>query len=133
MTEVSISHRDRVNLALAHKSADRVPMDFAAEPKVWQKLMDYFGTSSKEDILQRLDVDCRIISYDFEVFCRPGHLPAVEKPGCATWRHTTEQGIKADIWGARRRYIKNEFAEYEELCDYPLSNAESIDDLKKYN
>jgi len=120
------THRERVNTAIAHKSPDRVPMDFAAEPEVWRRLLDHFNTDIREDVLRILDVDCRVISYDSQIFC---NVPAKAPPSTAT---TTRDGLKIDVWGARRKAAGNVFAAYDELCDYPLADAKSIDDLKQY-
>ena len=37
-----------------------------------------------------------------------------------------------DLWGARRQIITNQFGSYEELCDYPLAGAESLDDINRH-
>ena len=131
MPQTPVSHRQRVKLALEHKQTDRVPMDFACEPEIWKKLQTRFATQDRYEILRLLDIDCRVVSYDFEVFCKPPDQEV--RSGLSTWRKITSDGVRIDIWGARRRYVQNEFADYEELFDYPLANAESIDDLKSYN
>ncbi len=132
MEKITHSHRERVNLALAHKPSDRVPMDFAAEPEVWQKLQVHFGTDSRENILSVLDVDCRVVSYDFRIFCKPPNAPPSTQPERAAWKRTTPEGIKIDIWGASRKTVKSEFGNYEELCNYPLADVKSVEDLKGY-
>ena len=38
-TENKISPRDRVNLALSHKTPDRIPVDFLAVPEIWNSLI----------------------------------------------------------------------------------------------
>jgi len=131
MAKSSMSHRQRVKLAIEHKITDRVPMDFACEPEIWNKLQKHFGTDDKFEILHKLDIDCRIVSYDFEVFCRP--LGQEVRFGLSTWRKETPDGVQIDMWGASRKYVQNEFASYEELCDYPLADAKSVEDLKRYN
>jgi uroporphyrinogen decarboxylase len=116
------NHRGRVITAIAHKSPDRVPVDFAAEPEVWEKLLVHFNTDSRDEVLLKLDVDCRVISYDLPVFSKMAGTAAV-----------APEGLKIDVWGARRRHSKNVFAAYDELCDYPLAGAGSVNDLKKYS
>lgn len=129
------SHRQRVNVALAHREPDRVPMDFSAEPQVWEKLLVYFDAQSREEILRKLDVDCRVISYDFEVFCTPPHERQTAVPArrdLSAWRVDTRDGRKVDIWGAKRRISQSGQAVYEELCEYPLRDANSIRELRGY-
>jgi len=130
----TITPRQRVDLMIAHKSADRIARDFAAEPAVWQKMMVHFNVNSKEELLQILDTDCRVISYDFEAFCNPpGDIKPESASEFSAWKRTRPDGIKNDVWGACRKRIKNEFADYEDLCQWPLANASSIEDLKNHN
>ena len=70
-----------MNLALAHRAPDRTPVDFLAVPEIWDLLAQRFDIASAplddsrffdsawEEILRRLEVDCRVISYD--QFCAP--------------------------------------------------------------
>ena len=70
-----------VQTALRHQQPDRLPVDFLATPEIWRRLQEHFGIESRplteadffdpawEAILQRFEVDCRVISYD--QFCRP--------------------------------------------------------------
>ena len=127
------THRERVNTAIAHKSPDRVPIDFAAEPQVWRMLLDHFNTDSREEVLRTLDVDCRVVSYDSQIFCNvPGVARDPTGSNLSAWTTTTTDGLKIDVWGARRRPSKDCLAAYDELCDYPLADAKSIDELKRY-
>jgi uroporphyrinogen decarboxylase len=126
------SHRQRVNAALAHREPDRVPRDFSAEPQVWEKLLAYFNTRSREDVLRKLDVDCRVVSYDFEVFCRPPHERQTAGSPLSAWRMDTCDGLRVDIWGAKRKISRSGQAVYEELCEYPLREADTIQELKGY-
>jgi len=49
--------KTRVLTALNHKTADRVPLDFAATPGTKQKLKEYFGVEEDEILLQELGID----------------------------------------------------------------------------
>ena len=75
------SPRERVNIALSHRRPDRIPVDFLAVPEIWDLLAARLGIEKPlldesryfdpawEEILRRLEVDCRVISYD--QFCAP--------------------------------------------------------------
>ena len=129
-----MTHRERVNMALSHDSPDRVPVDFAAEPEIWQRLMDHLELDTREDIMRYLDVDCRVVSYDYSTFCHPPGSPAEpNKLLYIAWRREMPDETMADVWGARRKTVHNEFGSYRELCNYPLADAKSIEDLKTYN
>ncbi len=124
-----ITHKERVKIVLCHKSPDRVPFDFSAEPEIWQRLKDHLGVETHEDVLRYLDIDCRIISYDFSVFLSPN----VDYTEYKTWYKELSDGTIIDIWGAYRKVVYNQYGLYKELCKYPLSSAQTISDLKAFN
>jgi len=132
-------HKDRVNKAISFEKPDRVPRDFAAVPEIWRKLGDYFGTEDRAEILKRLDVDCRIVSYDS--FCRPPDIETHDVNMNASqerssvggmWRDTLPDGSNRDIWGAHRKKVKNPSGELEQFASFPLESAQNIEDLSKY-
>ncbi len=114
-------HKDRVNRAISFEKPDRTPRDFAASPEIWHKLSEYFGTSDRNEILMKLDIDCRVVAADS--FCYP--------PSNMD-RKVDENGVNIDIWGARRKKIKIPTGHLEEYESYPLESAQTIDDLKKH-
>ena len=122
--------RERVNLAVRHQTPDRIPRDFAAEPVIWSKLMHRLNTNNREDVLHFFEIDCRVLSYDMAWFCKPPHLESQSGP--QMWKRETDSNSYADIWGAKRSRIRNDWGEYEELCEYPLADAENCNDLKNH-
>jgi uroporphyrinogen decarboxylase len=132
------SHKDRVNLAIKFQKPDRTPRDFAAAPEVWSSLAGHFGTCSRKEILQRLDVDCRIVSYDS--FCHDPDVPpervdfnASQEPSSsgAMWRAVNPDGTSRDIWGAQRRKVVNSFGSLDQIASHPLAGV-SMSDLRRY-
>jgi uroporphyrinogen decarboxylase len=131
--------KDRVNQAIAFQKPDRTPRDFAAVPEVWSKLAAHFGTPDRHQILKRLGVDCRIVSYDS--FCRP---PTVEPATVdveasrersstgGMWRQIEPDGSNRDIWGAHRARVANAFGELDQLVSFPLASAQSLHDLRHH-
>lgn len=151
MSEKAISPRQRVLTALAHQEPDRVPVDFLATPEIWARLADYFDldavTLSKPDffqpereiILNRLEVDCRVLSYD--MFCQPP-VSILRKDGMVDWWGALSRSTPArmwrqrlpndewyDIWGHHIRIAHNPTGAYEEFASWPLEGAESVEDL----
>jgi uroporphyrinogen decarboxylase len=133
------SHRDRVSQAIRFVKPDRVPRDFAAVPEVWERLARHFGTADREEILDRLGVDLRIVSYDS--FCRHPGVPLdqvdmeVSRERCSThgmWRVVEPDGSNRDIWGAHRRGVRNAFGTLDELVSCPLASTATLDDLRRY-
>jgi uroporphyrinogen decarboxylase len=149
------SSRQRVLTALRHQEPDRVPVDFLATPEVWDKLIDHFHSEApasynghyfapeREAVLQALEVDCRLISYD--MFCNPPD--SVLKPGVAIdwwsslarstpnrmWRQQLPDGSGYDIWGHHTRIVKNPSGSYEEFASWPLKSAASIGELSQFS
>jgi uroporphyrinogen decarboxylase len=139
MTPKDTRYRDRVNRALAFERPDRVPRDFAAVPEIWRKLGRHFGTEDRGEILKRLHVDCRIVSYDS--FCKNPdtglnqvNMDASQERSSmgGMWRYTEPDGSNRDIWGAHRKRVKNPSGELEQFASYPLESADNLDDLRKY-
>ncbi len=124
-----ITHKERVKISLCHKSPDRIPFDFSAESEIWQRLKDYLGVDTCEDVLRYLDIDCRVVSYDFAIFCNSNEDHAEYK----TWYMKLPDETIVDIWGAYRKVVNNQYGSYKELCKYPLSEVKTIDDLKAFN
>ena len=105
MIDKDSSHRDRVNRALGFQPTDRIPRDFAATPEIWDKLHSHFKLKTREEILKRLNVDCRVVSYDS--FCQPPDVDAkkinmtVSKERSSVggmWRKLEQDGSHRDIW-----------------------------------
>ncbi len=139
MLRKDTSHKDRVNKAITHQKPDRTPKDFTAVPEVWKKLGNYFYTQDRKVILQKLDIDCRIIYYDN--FCQhPDVDPSVvdmtasqERSSLSgMWRKIEPDGSNRDIWGAHRKKVQTVYGGLDEFASYPLQSASSINDLKEY-
>jgi uroporphyrinogen decarboxylase len=145
--------RDRVNLALAHRTPDRTPVDFLAVPEIWDMLARRFDIVSApladslffdpawEEILRRLEVDCRVISYD--QFCAPpesafavgGRTEWWKVQSRSTparmWRWTGEDGVATEIFGRRFKVQTNALGSYEENIP-ALAAAESLADIQAH-
>jgi uroporphyrinogen decarboxylase len=139
MTEVNRVHRDRVLKALAFEAPDRTPSDFAAAPEIWSRLAERFGTADRNAILGRLDVDCRVVSYDS--FCSPPDEEPVRVDMEASqerssvggmWRRIESDGTNRDIWGAHRKKVANAFGALDQFVSYPLESAHGPESLSRY-
>jgi uroporphyrinogen decarboxylase len=154
MDSRSPTPRERVLTALRHEEPDRVPVDFLAAPEVWGALAAHFGLDQAapqasqffqqawEQILQLLQVDCRVLSYD--MFYSPPE--SVLQPGATIdwwsalsrstpnrmWRQKLPDGTLLDIWGHHIRNVENPSGAYEEFVTWPLGAVSSIDELKSF-
>ncbi|MDC7238915.1 MAG: uroporphyrinogen decarboxylase family protein [Spirochaetales bacterium] len=111
-----ISSHERVTMALNRKEPDRVPFDFWVVPENWVKLMNYFVLKEKDDLLDLLGVDCRII--------RPDYIgPELQK---------NDDGSFYNVWGSVRKIVRNEYSEYEEYASFPLADAETVSEVESW-
>ncbi len=114
--------RQRVALALDHKEPDRVPIDYWATDSVNARLMQYFGFSTQEEVLTHFDVDFRYIDGPKYI----GPEPIVREDGCAE-----------DHWGVPRVRVEvgsgSKTSVYREVIDFPLKQAESVDQIRGYS
>jgi uroporphyrinogen decarboxylase len=146
--------QERVNIALSHRSPDRVPVDFLAVPEIWELLAtrleiagaplddSHFFDPAWEEILRRLEVDCRVISYD--QFCAPpvsafaagGRTEWWKVQSRSTparmWRWAGKDGIAIEIFGRRFKVQTNELGSYEENIP-ALAAAESLADIQAHH
>lgn len=113
--------RARVFQALAHREPDRVPIDYWGASEVTARLLKRLNLASKEELLQRFNVDFRYI--DGPVYVGPP--PAVHA-----------DGSKEDHFGVPRRlvsYGKGDHAgTYTEVAAFPLEAAVSVDEIEQY-
>ncbi len=117
--------KTRVLTALNHKSTDRVPLDLAATPETKQKLKEYFGVEEDEILLQELGIDIRTVTPEYVG-------PALENYSGQEWEGKDRTKPFQDIWGVRRRPVSYSTGHYNEICQYPLAEVESISDLDKF-
>ena len=147
------SQQERVNIALSHRRPDRVPVDFLAVPEIWELLAARLKIASAplddslffdprwEEILRRLEVDCRVISYD--QFCAPPEsaFPAggrtewwkvqSRSTPARMWRWVGEDSVATEIFGRRFKVQTNELGSYEENMPV-LGKAESLADIQAH-
>ena len=113
--------RTRVAQALAHAEPDRVPIDYWAASEVTAKLLNWFGFSSKEELLQHFNVDFRYIDGPAYV----GPEPAVRADGSIE-----------DHFGVPRRRVSygegDQKGTYSEVAAFPLENATSVEEVERY-
>jgi uroporphyrinogen decarboxylase len=107
-----MTSRERVLCAFGRIRADRVPVDYQANPGIDARLKKRFGLSSddKEGLLSVLGVDFR----------------AIDAPYQGPRLHQDVPGRNVDpLWGIRTRWIGHSTGGYWEACDFPLQNADA--------
>ncbi len=102
--------RERVLTTFARQAADRVPVNYAANPGIHARLLAHFGLKPDdgEGLLQALGVDFRWIG----------------APYAGPRLHPERTGRQVDpCWGVRTRWVEHGAGGYWDYCDFPLQNA----------
>lgn len=103
--------KERVLTTLARQAADRVPINYFANPGIDWRLKQHFGLAVDDDegLRQALGVDFRGVGAPY---CGPTLHPDIP-----------ERGVKVDMWGIHRRWVEHETGGYWDYCDFPLRDA----------
>lgn len=113
--------RERVFTAVAHKEPDRIPIDYWATSEVNAMLLERYGFSTQEELLDYFDVDFRYIE-------GPKYIgPKFQ---------ILSNGSKEDHFGVPRRAVSYGNGKikgvYNEVASYPLEHATSVDEIENY-
>jgi len=114
MLRDKLSHRERVLLALEHRGTDRIPIAMICsgvnEPAALDRyLRETRGIGMGEYFAHILDI----------VQVHPRYIGPPLAPG-------------EDFWSVVRKEVSYGAGTYEEIDEYPLAGAESIDDLRAF-
>jgi len=109
-----MSSKERVLTTFAHQEADRVPIDYSANPGIDGRLKAHYGLkpNDNEGLRQALGVDFRYVGAPY-VGPHP-HQAVLGRAG---------KDVKVDIWGIHRRWVEHETGGYWDYCDFPLQDA----------
>ncbi len=111
-----LSSRERVRLALEHQETDRIPIAMVCagiNPPAYKDLESYLQRERGISVTTYLS-------------------PLIDIKGVGPKYVGPRLGNGEDMWGVRRKPISYGSGSYNEIDFYPLANAKSIDDLKKY-
>lgn len=112
---------ERFKLCMDHSEPDRVPIDYWASSEINRRLMERYGFSTQEELLQHFDVDFRYIEG-----------PKYVGPDFAVH----EDGSVEDHWGTPRIRVEvgsgDKKGAYQEVTRFPLAGAESVEEIRDY-
>jgi len=120
-----MNSKQRVLAAIAHRSPDRVPVDYWAVPEVTEILLKKFGIEKENDLLNRLEVDLRYV--------KPSYIGSEfkEQPDGSLHRKLPD-GTFVDIWGVKRKKVNWGRGSYLEVIESPLRDANNVKEIKNY-
>ena len=108
-----ISSKERVLNAVNHLSTDGVPITFDAEKEVYQLLYKHFGTATKEELFNALNVDTWMLL--------PGNFIYPESED--------EKIVKTSVWGYKTKLVEYPGGRYDELFFSPLEGKDELTDI----
>jgi len=124
-----MNSKQRVLTALNHQEPDRVPVDFHAVPEQVDRLCQHFDLERDDPslrppmgdyidtaLLDHLDIDFRTV------------WPRYIGPP----REEYTDGTYLDLWGVRRKPVRNETGVYNEVVVSPLSQASTLAEVARY-
>jgi hypothetical protein len=112
-----MTNKERFLSSVNHKEPDGVALCMDAEKEVWPRLAAALGVKTKEDCYRALDID--------EWMVDPNVVDPRRK------RLSPEEEVIQ--WGYHVKQIKTEFGSYGDICEWPLKDAQTIEDLERYN
>ena len=112
-----MTSKERVLRALNHQIPDRVPFMYRDVPEVRRRLKKDLNLKTDDELFEYLEIDFRWVE--------PKYIgPKLE----------LENGNRRDIWGVEWKYTKfSDNAGYWNEVDHPLKDAQTLEELEKYN
>jgi len=117
-----MTSKERVLAAVNLTQPDRVPMDFHANPWVYERLHRDLGTSTHQDVLKRLRSDIVDIRGVVDPKYR-GPVPPSRDLG---------DGVRENFWGFRQKVMETATGPEDSFVEFVLANAASIEDLEHH-
>lgn len=111
--------RERVLAAAGRQKTDRLATSLRCTAEAWQKLRDYLGVKTNQEVLDTLDIDMRWIQLPFIGPKEKSAIPLLS------------EGV--DFWGCRTRKVENEFNSYYEFDCHPLAEANTVEDIAAHD
>ncbi len=117
-----MTSKERVLAAASLAVPDRVPMDFHANPWVYERLHRDLGTKSHREVLKRLRSDIVDLRGVVDpLYCGP--VPQLRNIG---------YGVRENFWGWRQKVVQTATGPEDCFVDFVLAGADSIDDLERH-
>ncbi len=109
---MTMTSKERVLTTFASREADRVPVNYKANPGIHGRLLEYFGLKPDdyEGLLRALGVDFRSVGAPYS--------------GPKLHEDIPERGVTVDNWGVHRRWVEHATGGYWDYCDFPLRDAD---------
>lgn len=114
-----MTSKERVQIAIARRRPDRVPLDFSANAFVLERLHRDLGTVTHRQLLERLHLDIVDLRGVVDPIYR-GPIPKERMLG---------GGVKENFWGWRTKVVQTAMGPEDVFVDFKLAGAETVGDL----
>ncbi len=133
-----MNHRERILAAIRHQPVDRVPTDIWATAEVQEKLLRHFGIETQRGVPSiGIELMGGVLSRDVRAMLQLLDRLEIDgilsiKPPYIGPELRTEDEYWENEWGMGFRRQPYDGGAYNERVRFPLAEAESIADLKRY-
>ena len=101
--------KERVKITFANREADRVPINYDANPGIEWRLKKHFKVKDRDELLKVLQIDFRNVY--------PGYT------GRKLHKDIPAKKVKVNEWGMHTRWVEHGSGGYWDYCDYPLAKS----------
>lgn len=112
-----MTSRERVRAAIMHQKPDRVPAAFEAVDSVNAKLMEHYGFTSYDQLVEKFEIDI--------VEIKPRYIG----PELKTYVNEKGQTVIPEYWGFERAVIDMGLEKYTITTHYPLKGVETLEQV----
>lgn len=124
--------RERVRAALNHTQPDFTPCDYFATPEIHTLLLAHFGVQGEAGLGITMGNSVNLLE-DGRVGERLGtDIRYVNAPYIGPPPPKFDDGSIMNLWGVRRRQVKNEYGDYAEPIDSPYAAWKTAEDVKQF-
>lgn len=112
-----MTSKERVRAAISFQKPDRVPAAFEAVGTVQKKLMDHYGFSNYDQLLEKFQID--IVSV----------APKYIDPPLKEYTNEKGQLVRQSYWGFEETFHKTDIDTYTMTSYFPFHGAETVEDV----
>jgi uroporphyrinogen decarboxylase len=124
--------RERVLAALSHTQPDFTPSDYFATPEIHQALLTHFGIEKAQGPAVAMGGSVSILE-DGRVAERLGtDIRYINPPYIGPPLQKFADGSSMNIWGIRRRPVKNEYGDYAEPIETPYAAWTTVEEVDRF-
>ena len=126
--------KERVLQAIASHQPDRVPVDYWGTPEYDHQLAEFFNVKTRDEVLEKLDVDVRYVYASGIIYEEPTGLLGPTPPYIGPSRNRFEDGSFEDLWGVTRKCTTVSSGNiYRDVIKNPLKNATTVSEIEAYD